>query len=68
VQKLLAQPTRNATREPARSHDYFYWFGRINMASTVANVERGIIPPNLAGPIARGVAHPSHPSEQSYEA
>ena len=27
------------------------------MASTVANVERGIIPTALAGPIARGVAH-----------
>ena len=55
--KLLATPTRNATSELARTQDMFYWFGRINMASTVANVERGIIPPELAGPIARGVAH-----------
>jgi argininosuccinate lyase len=37
--------------------DWFYWFGRINMASTVVNADIGIIPPSLAGPIARGVAH-----------
>jgi hypothetical protein len=30
AQKLLAQPVRNATSELARSHDCFYWFGRIN--------------------------------------
>jgi argininosuccinate lyase len=55
--KLLAQPVRGVTSELARAQDLFYWFGRINMASTVANVERGIIPPELAGPISRGVAH-----------
>lgn len=54
--KLVAQRVRGATSALAQSQDYFYWFGRINMASTVANVERGIIPAPLAGPIARGVA------------
>ena len=56
MDKLLAQRARGATSALTLSQDYFYWFGRINMASTVANVERGIIPKNLAGPIARGVA------------
>lgn len=56
MDKLLAQRVRGATSALTLSQDYFYWFGRINMASTVANVERGIIPKNLAGPIARGVA------------
>jgi argininosuccinate lyase len=55
--KLLALPVRGSTSALAQTQDLFYWFGRINMASTVANVERGIIPPELAGPIARGVAH-----------
>lgn len=55
--RLLAQPARDATSALAREQDLFHWFGRINMASTVANVELGIIPQALAGPIARGVAH-----------
>jgi len=55
--KLSSQRVRGATSALSQSQDYFYWFGRINMASTVANVERGIIPRPLAGPIARGVAH-----------
>ena len=55
--RLLAQPARGATSALAREQDLFHWFGRINMASTVANVELGIIPRELAGPIARGVAH-----------
>ncbi|MBP6901538.1 MAG: argininosuccinate lyase [Burkholderiaceae bacterium] len=55
--RLLAQRQRGATSQLAREQDLFYWFGRINMASTVANVELGIIPKTLAGPIARGVAH-----------
>lgn len=54
---LLQTPTRNTTSGLARAQDWFYWFGRINMASTVANVERGIIPAALAGLVARGVAH-----------
>lgn len=55
--RLLAQPFRGFTSGLAREQDLFYWFGRINMASTVANVESGIIPKELAGLIARGVAH-----------
>ena len=47
----------DGTSALASSQDLFYWFGRINMASTVANVESGIIPKALAGPIASGVAH-----------
>jgi argininosuccinate lyase len=53
---LLAKPTSGATSALAREQDLFHWFGRINMASTVANVELGIIPKDLAVPIARGVA------------
>ncbi len=55
--KLLAQPAPGTTSALAQAQDMFYWFGRINMASTVANVQLGIIPPELAGPVARGVAH-----------
>ena len=55
--RLRVQAARDATSPLAREQDLFYWFGRINMASTVANVELGIIPADLAGPIARGVAH-----------
>lgn len=55
--RLRMTPARGATSGLAREQDLFFWFGRINMASTVANVELGIIPKDLAGPIARGVAH-----------
>lgn len=55
--KLLAPPVRGATSGLARSQDNFYWFGRINMASAVMLTEQKIIPPELVGPIARGVAH-----------
>jgi argininosuccinate lyase len=48
---------RGATSALDREQDNFYWFGRINMASAVMLVEQKIIPPALAGPIARGVAH-----------
>ena len=48
---------RGATSALARVQDNFYWFGRINMASAVMLTEQKIIPPALAGPIARGVAH-----------
>ena len=62
--RLSAQPVPNGTSALAVSQDLFHWFGRINMASTVANVERGIIPRELAGPIARGVAHSIHQAGQ----
>lgn len=55
--RQLATPVRGATSTLARSQDNFYWFGRINMASAVMLTEQKIIPPELAGPIARGVAH-----------
>jgi argininosuccinate lyase len=55
--KQRVTPARGATSGLAREQDMFQWFGRINMASTVANTELGIIPKDLAGPIARGVAH-----------
>jgi argininosuccinate lyase len=42
---------------PAAPQDFFYWVGRINMASTVMTVEQGIVPPALAGKVARAVAH-----------
>jgi argininosuccinate lyase len=55
--QMAARPAPNDTSALAGSQDLFYWFGRINMASTVANVESGIIPGELAGPVAAGVAH-----------
>lgn len=55
--KLADTRTRGATSALARAQDNFHWFGRINMASAVMLVEQKIIPPELAGPIARGVAH-----------
>jgi argininosuccinate lyase len=55
--QLLKQPARGVTSELARTQDLFYWFGRMNMAAVVVNTELGIIPPALAVPVARGVAH-----------
>lgn len=55
--KAAGTPQRGATSALARSQDNFHWFGRINMASAVMLSERRIIPPELVGPIARGVAH-----------
>lgn len=46
-----------ATSSQAGQQDFFYWVGRINMASTVMTVEQRIVPPELAGKVARGVAH-----------
>ncbi len=55
--KQLTPPLRGATSALARSQDNFYWFGRINMASAVMLTEQKILPSELVGPIARGVAH-----------
>ena len=49
--------TQDATGALARAQDTFYWFGRINMASTVMLLEEGIIPARLARPIAEGVQY-----------
>ena len=57
VAKIQGSVTRDATSAQAKAQDQFYWLGRVNMASTVMTVEQKIIPPDLAGPIARGVAH-----------
>ena len=46
----LARRVPGATTAHAKSQDWFYWFGRINMASTVVNVDIGIIPPALDRP------------------
>ncbi len=47
----------DATSAQSKAQDFFYWVGRINMASTVSNVELGIIPAPLAAKIAAGVAY-----------
>lgn len=47
----------DATSALAKQQDVFYWFGRINMASTVVHAEQNIIPAPLAGRIARAVRH-----------
>ncbi|MGE0313914.1 MAG: argininosuccinate lyase [Lautropia sp.] len=57
VAKIQGTVSRDATSALSKSQDQFYWLGRINMASTVMTAERKIIPPELVGPIARGVAH-----------
>ena len=57
VAKIQGVVKGDATSALAKSQDTFYWFGRINMASTVVNAEQGIIPKAQAGRIARGVEH-----------
>jgi len=57
VARLQGTVNGDATSTLAKQQDVFYWFGRINMASTVVHVEQGIIPAQLAGRIARGVSH-----------
>ena len=57
VAKIQGVVKGDATSALSKSQDTFYWFGRINMASTVVNVEQGIIPKAQAGRIARGVEH-----------
>ena len=44
VAKIQGVIKGDATSALSKSQDTFYWFGRINMASTVVNVEQGIIP------------------------
>lgn len=56
VAKIQGTVKGDATSAQDKAQDVFYWFGRINMASTVMNVEEGIIPAALAGRISRGVA------------
>ncbi len=57
VARIQGTVKGDATSALSRQQDIFYWFGRINMASTVVHVEQGIIPAPLAGRIARGVSH-----------
>lgn len=57
VARLQGTVKGDATSALAKQQDVFYWFGRINMASTVVLVEQGIIPAALTGRIARGVSH-----------
>lgn len=57
VARLQGTVSSDATSALAKQQDVFYWFGRINMASTVVHVEQGIISAPLAGRIARGVTH-----------
>lgn len=57
VARLQGTVNGDATSALAKQQDVFYWFGRINMASTVVHVEQGIIPAPLAGRIARGVSY-----------
>ncbi|RYF25740.1 MAG: hypothetical protein EOO23_08850, partial [Comamonadaceae bacterium] len=56
VARLQGTVKGDATSALAKQQDVFYWFGRINMASTVVHAEQGIIPAPLAGRIARGVS------------
>ncbi|RYF83617.1 MAG: argininosuccinate lyase [Comamonadaceae bacterium] len=57
VARIQGTVKGDATSALAKQQDVFYWFGRINMASTVVHAEQGIIPAPLAGRIARGVSH-----------
>ncbi|AGU47841.1 putative argininosuccinate lyase [Variovorax paradoxus B4] len=57
VERIKGGATSDATSAQSKAQDFFYWVGRINMASTVVNVEQGIIPAPLASKIAAGVAH-----------
>ena len=55
VAKIQGTVKGDATSALSKSQDTFYWFGRINTASTVVKVEQGIIPTAQAGRFARGV-------------
>ncbi|WP_183024860.1 argininosuccinate lyase [Variovorax sp. UMC13] len=57
VARLQGTVKGEATSALSKQQDVFYWFGRINMASTVVHAEQGIIPASLAGRIARGVSY-----------
>jgi argininosuccinate lyase len=57
VARLQGTVKGEATSALSKQQDAFYWFGRINMASTVVHAEQGIIPASLAGRIARGVSY-----------
>ena len=57
VARIQGSVKGDATSALAKQQDVFFWFGRINMASTVVHAEQGIIPPPLVGRIARGVSH-----------
>lgn len=57
VARIQGTVKGEATSALAKQQDVFYWFGRINMASTVVHAEQGIIPAPLAGRIARGVSY-----------
>lgn len=57
VARLQGTVKGDATSALAKQQDVFYWFGRINMASTVVHAEQNIIPAPLVGRIARAVSH-----------
>jgi len=57
IERIKGGAASDATSAQSKAQDFFYWVGRINMASTVVNVEKGIIPASLAGKIANGVAY-----------
>ena len=67
VAKIQGLVKGDATSALSKSQDTFYWFGRINMASTVVNVEQGIIPKAQAGRIARGVEPVSYTHLRAHE-
>jgi argininosuccinate lyase len=55
--RLRGVTVRDATSAMAGAQDQFYWMNRINMASTVMLVEKGIIPRQLVKPVAEGVRY-----------
>ena len=57
VARIQGTVKGDATSAQSKQQDVFYWFGRINMASTLVHAEQGIIPAPLVGRIARSVSH-----------
>ena len=55
--RLRGVSTRDETSAMARVQDQFYWMSRINMASTVMLIEKGIIPAPMVKPVAEGVRY-----------
>ena len=55
--RLRGVVARDETSAMAKAQDQFYWMSRINMASTVMLVEKGIIPPALVKTVSSGVRH-----------
>ncbi len=54
---VISNAAANTTSAADQAQDQFYWVGKINRASAVMLVERGIVTPGMGRKLAKGVAH-----------